>query len=208
MFTNIVDTLRELGTLQNTSTKTYSSINTRILRFSVYTKLDQVHCKCRKQCTNAFYVTEIAYKASKPSKLLSLYSLPLFCFDVMDSHNSDPRTWELAAPTIDPTSSWLLPRSTAIGWLNEEDRMSSWHLWWGPPAPTFWDHWLDAHRVIRHTCDEDERVREIDGRRERNNGVFVTCTRGPTSRVDLAVRIVRWRNLFVPPLAGAASQFA
>ena len=53
---------------------------------------------------------------------------------------SDPRTWELAAPTIDPTSSWLLPRSTAIGWLNEEDRMSSWHLWWGPPAPTFWDH--------------------------------------------------------------------
>ena len=55
---------------------------------------------------------------------------------------SDPRTWELAAPTIDPTSSWLLPRSTAIGWLNEEDRMSSRHLWWGPPAPTFWDHCL------------------------------------------------------------------
>ena len=54
---------------------------------------------------------------------------------------SDPRTWELAAPTIHPTSSWLLPRSTAIGWLNEEDTMSSRHLWWGPPAPTFWDHW-------------------------------------------------------------------
>ena len=53
---------------------------------------------------------------------------------------SDPRTWELAAPTIDPTSSWLLLRSTAIGWLNEEDTMSSRHLWWGPPAPTFWDH--------------------------------------------------------------------
>ena len=29
--------------------------------------------------------------------------------------SSDPRTWELVAPTIDPTSSWLLPRSTAIG---------------------------------------------------------------------------------------------
>ena len=57
------------------------------------------------------------------------------------SYSSDPRTWELAAPTIDPTSSWLLPRSTAIGWLSEEDTMSSWHLWWGPPAPTFWDHW-------------------------------------------------------------------
>ena len=54
--------------------------------------------------------------------------------------SSDPRTWELAAPTIDPTSSWLLPRSTAIAWLNEEDTMSSWHLWWGLPAPTFWDH--------------------------------------------------------------------
>ena len=56
--------------------------------------------------------------------------------------SSDPRTWELAAPTIDPTSSWLLPRSTAIGWLSEEDTMSSRHLWWGPPAPTFWDHWI------------------------------------------------------------------
>ena len=54
---------------------------------------------------------------------------------------SDPRTWELAAPTIVPTSSWLLPRSTAIGWLNEEDPISSRHLWWGPPALTFWDHW-------------------------------------------------------------------
>ena len=54
--------------------------------------------------------------------------------------SSDPRTWELAAPIIDPTSSWLLPRSTAIGWLNEEGKMSSRHLWWGLPAPTFWDH--------------------------------------------------------------------
>ena len=53
---------------------------------------------------------------------------------------SDPRTWELAAPTIDPTSSWLLSRSTVIRWLNKEDTMSSRHLWWGPPAPTFWDH--------------------------------------------------------------------
>ena len=59
---------------------------------------------------------------------------------IIDPINSDPRTWELTAPTIDPTSSWLLPHSTAIGWLNEEDTMSSRHLWWGPPAPTFWDH--------------------------------------------------------------------
>ena len=71
--------------------------------------------------------------------------------------SSDPRTWELAAPTIDPTSSWLLPRSTAIGWLSEEDTMSSWHLWWGPPAPTFWDHWPAVsaciHALYYKECD-------------------------------------------------------
>ena len=67
-------------------------------------------------------------------------------FDIWVPHKlneiqlSDPRTLELAVPTTDPTSSWLLPRSTAIGWLNEEDTMSSRHLWWGPPAPMFWYH--------------------------------------------------------------------
>ena len=60
--------------------------------------------------------------------------------------DNDPRTWELAAPTIHPTSSWLLPRSTAIGWLNKEDTMSSRHLWWGPPALTFWDHCQQSGR--------------------------------------------------------------
>ena len=39
--------------------------------------------------------------------------------------------------TMYATSSWLLPRSPAIGWLNEEDAMSSIHLWWRPPAPMF-----------------------------------------------------------------------
>ena len=47
---------------------------------------------------------------------------------------------------------------------------------------------------------------ETTGRAGRNR--IGTCTRGPTSRMDLAVRVVRGRNLFVPPLAGAASQFA
>ena len=42
---------------------------------------------------------------------------------------------------MDHTSSWLLPRSTAIGWLNEEDTMSSKHLWWGPFTSTFCEHW-------------------------------------------------------------------
>ena len=42
--------------------------------------------------------------------------------------------------TMDPTSTWLLPRSTAIGWLNEEDTMSSKHLWWGPFTSTFCEH--------------------------------------------------------------------
>ena len=25
--------------------------------------------------------------------------------------------------------------------------MSCWGLWWGPPAPTFWDHWFGAVRL-------------------------------------------------------------
>ena len=41
---------------------------------------------------------------------------------------------------MDATSSWLPPRSTAIGWLNEEDTMSSKHLWWGPFTSTFYGH--------------------------------------------------------------------
>ena len=48
---------------------------------------------------------------------------------------------------MDPTSSWLLPRSTAIGWLNEEDTISSKHLWWGPFTSTF----------CEHCCDHDAR---------------------------------------------------
>ena len=42
---------------------------------------------------------------------------------------------------MDPTSSWLLPRSTTIGGWNEEDTMSSKHLWWGPFTSTFCEHW-------------------------------------------------------------------
>ena len=67
-------------------------------------------------------------------------TLPIF-LSLSVVHTSDRRTWELAAPTIVPNSSWLLPRSTAIDLLNEEDTLSSRHLWWGPPAPTFWVHW-------------------------------------------------------------------
>ena len=56
---------------------------------------------------------------------------------------------------MDPTSSWLLPRSTAIGWLNEEDTMSSKHLWWGPFTSTFCEHWLTAnHKRARVVAPE------------------------------------------------------
>ena len=41
------------------------------------------------------------------------------------------------------------------------------------------------------------------GRASRNR--IGACTRGPTSRVDLAVRVFRGRNLFVSPLGGAAA---
>ena len=68
--------------------------------------------------------------------------------------------WKLVAPTIGPTSSWLLSRSTAISWLNEEDTISSWHLWWGPPAPTFWDHCYDVPMKSQNKVwvFEDEKV--------------------------------------------------
>ena len=32
------------------------------------------------------------------------------------------------------------------------------------------------------------------------------CTRGPVSWADLAVRVDRGRNIFIPPLVGAASR--
>ena len=47
---------------------------------------------------------------------------------------------------------------------------------------------------------------ETTGSASRNR--IGTNTRGPTSRVDLAVRVFQGRNLFIPPLAGAASWFA
>ena len=53
---------------------------------------------------------------------------------------SDPRTWELAAPTINALSSLYLPHSTNLWQSSEEEAMSWWGLRWGPPAPTFWDH--------------------------------------------------------------------
>ena len=58
---------------------------------------------------------------------------------------------------MDPISSWLLPRSTAIGWLNEEDTMSSKHLWWGPFTSTFCEHWyivwLGAQTADLNECE-------------------------------------------------------
>ena len=50
------------------------------------------------------------------------------------------RTWTWTVPTMDHTRSWLIPRSTAIGWLNEEDTMSSKHLCWGPFTSTFCEY--------------------------------------------------------------------
>ena len=47
---------------------------------------------------------------------------------------------KIFAPTMDPTSSWFLPRSTARSWLNEEDAMSWWDAWWEQKSYAFWDH--------------------------------------------------------------------
>ena len=57
------------------------------------------------------------------------------------------------------------------------------------------------------------KTRELDRRAERgdNKGQLKSlgaCTRRPASWADLAVRVVRGRNLFIPPLVGAASRSA
>ena len=52
------------------------------------------------------------------------------------------------APTMDPTSSWFLPRSTVRSWLNEKDAMSWWDAWWEQKSYAFWDHWPPAWSVV------------------------------------------------------------
>ena len=62
---------------------------------------------------------------------------------------------KIFAPTMDPTSSWFLPRSTARSWLNEEDAMSWWDAWWEQKSYAFWDHCINIfHRIWRllHAC--------------------------------------------------------
>ena len=68
---------------------------------------------------------------------------------------------------------------------------------------------MDAYRVIRHPGDEDEGARWACGARRR---VPVEIASGPAPVVlclgaNLAVRVVRGRNPFIPPLVGAASRF-
>ena len=54
------------------------------------------------------------------------------------------------------------------------------------------------------------KTRELDGRRERNNGEasIGACTHGPASRADSTVCVVRGKIFFSLPLAGAACRFA
>ena len=73
---------------------------------------------------------------------------------------SDPRTWELAAPSIDATSSLCLPHSTNVWQSSEKEAMSWWGLWWGPPAPTFWDHCLHSDNGTEYN---NNLVKELAG---------------------------------------------
>ena len=66
------------------------------------------------------------------------------------ARSSDPRMRKIFAPTMDPTSSWFLPRSTARSWLNEEDAMSWWDAWWEQKSYAFWDHWPAASPSSPH----------------------------------------------------------
>ena len=58
---------------------------------------------------------------------------------------------ELVAPTIDASSSLCLSHSNNLWQSSEEEAMSWWGLWWGPPAPTFWDHCLKVSSWLLHS---------------------------------------------------------
>ena len=47
---------------------------------------------------------------------------------------------KIFAPTMDPSSSRFLPRSTARSWLNEEDAMSWWDPWWEQKSYAICEH--------------------------------------------------------------------
>ena len=70
---------------------------------------------------------------------------------------------------------------------------------------------MDAYRGIRHPGDEDEGARWACGaRRQRGPVKIATAPALAVLRLgaDVTVRVVRGRNLFIPPLVGAASRFA
>ena len=64
--------------------------------------------------------------------------------------------------------------------------------------------------MIRQPDDVDEGARwAYEARRQRGPvEIASACSRGPASRVDLAVRVVRGRNLCISPMVGAASEFS
>ena len=97
---------------------------------------------------------------------------------------SDPRTWELAAPTTDASRSLCLPYSTNLWQSSEEEAMRWWGLWWGPPAPTFWGHACRPSRAP-HRCDPDRRSNRTAPSRS-----FV-CPYIPSAKRGEAARVAR-----------------
>ena len=70
---------------------------------------------------------------------------------------------------------------------------------------------MDAYRVIRHPGDEDKGARWACGARRQRRPVVITLVLARAVLrlgADLAVRVVRGRNLFIPPLVGTASRFS
>ena len=59
---------------------------------------------------------------------------------ILQHWNSDLRTWDLAAPTIDASSSLRLPHLTNLWQWREEEAMTWRSLWWRPLISTLWDH--------------------------------------------------------------------
>ena len=70
---------------------------------------------------------------------------------------------------------------------------------------------MDAYRVIRHPGDEDNRARWACEAQRQRGPVVIASGLAPAvlpCGANLAVHVVRGRNLFIPPLVGAASRFA
>ena len=144
-----------------------------------------------RKCSQAMAVLMRTWSAlRRETRRCVITAIPLWIMQSTHS-SSAPNEARQRRPSVrqwvpsSPLTRWSLWCSSLSGFGRSSSHSS--HFWWGRESS------MGA-------------MSETMGRASRN--CIGTCTHGPTSRVDLAVRVVRGRNLFLPPLPGAASQFA